>query len=78
VERWFRELTEKSLHSGSFVSEQDLKQAIDQFRQAWNDNPFVRTATVEGIIKKIDRASQDGALQAQTNLPRGKRPAAPL
>ena len=58
VERWFRELTEKAIRRGSFVSVPDLKQAIDQFMLAWNQNPkpFIWTATVGQIIEKIDRA----------------------
>jgi hypothetical protein len=58
VERWFRELTEKAIRRGSFVSVPDLKQAIEAFMQAWNQNlkPFISSATVEGILKKIDRA----------------------
>src|SRR5271167_3655338 len=58
VERWFRELTEKAIRRGSFLSVPDLKQAIEAFMQAWNHNPkpFIWTATVEDIIKKIDRA----------------------
>src|SRR6201987_333319 len=58
VERWFRELTEKAIRRGSFVSVPELKQAIEAFLQAWNDNPkpFIWSATVEDIIKKIDRA----------------------
>ena len=34
MERWFRELTEKSIRRGSFVSVPDLKRAIDQFMHA--------------------------------------------
>jgi transposase len=58
VERWFRELTEKAIRRGSFASVPDLKQAIDEFMQAWNRDPkpFIWSATVEDIIKKIDRA----------------------
>src|SRR4030066_260607 len=58
VERWFRELREKAIRRGSFVSVPDLKEAIEEFMQAWNQNPkpFIWTATVEDIIKKIDRA----------------------
>jgi len=58
VERWFRELTEKAIRRGSSLSEPDLKQAIEAFMQAWNQNlkPFIWSATVEGILKKIDRA----------------------
>src|SRR5450631_1807659 len=58
VERWFRELSDKAIRRGSFVSVPDLKQAIDQFMQAWNENPkpFIWTANVGEIIEKIARA----------------------
>ena len=58
VERWFRELTQKAIRRGSFVGVPDLKAAIEEFMRAWNQNPkpFIWTATVEGIIKKIERA----------------------
>ena len=58
VERWFEELSEKAIRRGSFVSVPELQQAIDGFLSAWNTKPkpFVWTATVEEIIKKIDRA----------------------
>ncbi len=58
MERWFRELTEKAIRRGSFVSVPDLKQAIEAFLQASNKNPkpFIWSATVEDIIKKIARA----------------------
>lgn len=58
VERWFRELTEKAIRRGSFGSVPDLNRAIGAFLQAWNQNPkpFIWSATVEAIIKKIDRA----------------------
>jgi hypothetical protein len=67
VERWFRELTEKSIRRGSFVSVPDLIQAIDHFMKAWNQNPkpFIWTASVGEIIEKIERADQDGADQAR-------------
>ena len=58
VERGFRELTEKTIRRGSFVSVPDLKQAIEEFMQAWNQNPqpFIWTASVGQIIEKIERA----------------------
>src|ERR1700736_5666425 len=58
VERWFRELTDKAGRRGSFASVPDLKQAIDESMDAWNDNPkpFIWTATVEDIVKKIAQA----------------------
>src|SRR5258708_40209563 len=58
VERWFRELTEKTIRRGSFASVPDLKQAIEVFMQAWNQNPnpFVWKAGVVQIIEKVERA----------------------
>jgi transposase len=76
VERWFRELTEKAIRRGSFVSVPDLKQAIDQFMQAWNRNPkpFIWTASVGQIIAKIERARiKMEQIKPGSTLPRGKR-----
>lgn len=58
VERWFEELSEKAIRRGAFVSVPDLQQAIGAFLAAWNEapRPFVWTATVEGIVEKLDRA----------------------
>ena len=79
VERWFRELTDKAVRRGSFASVPDLKQAIDEFMSAWNDNPkpFVWTATVEDIVKKIARArAKMEQIKPGSTLPRGKKKAA--
>jgi len=56
VERWFTELSEKALGRGTFVSVANLKQAIEQFMHAWNQNPkpFISTASVGQIIEKIE------------------------
>ncbi|MGH8092359.1 MAG: hypothetical protein ACREIF_02645, partial [Chthoniobacterales bacterium] len=42
----FRELTDKAIRRASFVSVPDLKQAIDEFMESWNQNPkpFIWTA----------------------------------
>jgi len=58
VERWFRELTQKAVRRGAFVSVADLMQAIERFLAAWNENPqpFVWTAKLAEILKKIERA----------------------
>lgn len=60
VERWFGELTSKRIRRGSFGSVVELKTAIDEFLAAWNENPkpFVWTATVESIVKKLSRCRQ--------------------
>jgi transposase len=81
VERWFRELTDKALRRGSFVSVPDLKQAIDAFLRAWNDNPkpFIWTASVGQIIEKIDRARiKMEQIKPGSTLPRAKNRAAVL
>jgi transposase len=81
VERWFRELTEKAIRRGSFVSVLDLKQAIDAFLRAWNDNPkpFIWTASVGQIIEKIDRARiKMEQIKPGSTLPRAKSNATSL
>jgi transposase len=81
VERWFRELTDKAIRRGSFASVPDLKQAIDEFMQAWNDNPksFVWTASVGQIVEKIERARiKMERIKPGSTLPRRKKKAANL
>jgi len=58
VERWFAELTRKAVRRGVFLSVTDLVQAIEAFLAAWNEDPkpFVWTAKVEDIVKKLERA----------------------
>jgi transposase len=60
VERWFRELTDKAIRRGVFVSVPDLEQAIANYLAAWNDNPrpFIWTATVGEIVEKLARARE--------------------
>src|SRR5262245_35299978 len=60
VERWFGELTSKRIRRGSFVSVPDLKRAIDEFLDAWNEQPrpFVWTTTVQSICQKLARCRQ--------------------
>ena len=57
VERWFAELSQKSIRRGSFRSVEDLEKAITEFMTSWNANPtpFVWTASVEKILEKVDR-----------------------
>jgi transposase len=78
VERWFEELSEKAIRRGSFVSVPDLERAIEEFLAAWNEspNPFVWTATVEGIMKKIERArAKLEGIKPGCTQPRGKKAA---
>src|SRR5271170_6223482 len=73
VERWFGELTSKCVRRGSFFSVPDLRQAIEEFLQAWNEapKPFVWTATVESIIAKLSRCRQTlEQIQPGCTLPR--------
>jgi transposase len=60
VERWFRELTDKAIRHGTFVSVPDLQKAINDYLAAWNDNPrpFIWTATVGAIVEKLARARE--------------------
>jgi transposase len=57
VERWFRELTVKSIRRGAFSSVPDLVKRIQEFITAYNDDPkpFVWTASARSIIKKVNR-----------------------
>jgi len=58
VERWFRELTDHAIRRGVFFSVPHLVQAIDAYLAAWNETPrpFIWTAKVEDIVRKLDRA----------------------
>jgi len=79
VERWFGELSQKAIRRGSFVSVPDLQEAIDKFLKAWNQKPkpFIWTATVEGIMQKIERArAKLEEIKPGCTQPKGKRKAA--
>jgi transposase len=79
VERWFKELSDKAIRRGSFSSVADLAKAIDEFMAAWNENPtpFIWTARVEDILKKIERArAKLEHIKPGCTLPRGKKVAA--
>ncbi len=55
VERWFREITGKRIRRGVFHSVEDLIRAIEEYLEAYNKNPrpFVWTASVDAILRKI-------------------------
>lgn len=57
VERWFRELTDKTLRRGVFHSVPDLIESIQEYIDAHNDDPrpYVWTATAESILAKVAR-----------------------
>jgi transposase len=76
VERWFREITDKAIRRGSFVSVPDLQAAIVNFLEAWNQKPkpFIWTASVESIIKKIEKArAKLEEIKPGCTQPRGKK-----
>ncbi len=60
VERWLGELTAKRIRRDSFPSVPDLIAAIEEFLEAWNENPkpFVWRATVESILAKLSGCCQ--------------------
>jgi transposase len=57
VESWFSQLTQKRLRRGVFRSVGELVAAIEDYLQHYNDNPkpFVWTATVDAILKKVGK-----------------------
>jgi transposase len=76
VERWFGELTQKAIRRGSFVSVPDLQEAIVGFLEAWNlkPKPFIWTAKVEDIIKKLERSrARLEEIKPGCTRPRGKK-----
>ena len=76
VERWFGELTEKAVRRGAFVSVAALEQAIEAFLAAWNTDPqpFVWTAKLEDILRKIERArAKLESLQPGCTQPRRRK-----
>lgn len=60
IERWFGELTSKRIRRDSFLNVPDLITAIQEFMEAWNENPrpFVWTATVKSILAKLSGCRQ--------------------
>jgi len=76
VERWFGELTRKRIRRGRFANVPDLKAAIEEFLEAWNEQPkpFIWTATVESILTKLSRCRQTlEQIQPGCTLPRSKK-----
>ena len=76
VERWFGELTQKAVRRGAFASVPDLIKAIEEFLAAWNENPqpFVWTAKLGDILKKIERArAKLESIKPGSTLPRRRQ-----
>ena len=79
VERWFAELSQKSVRRGSFQSVKDLERAIHEFVDEWNASPvpFVWTASVEKILEKLERCRRRlEQLEPGCTRPRKKNPPA--
>lgn len=57
VERWFGEITRKRIRRGSFQSEKELIQAIEDYIKENNlhPKPFIWTKTADEIISKVSR-----------------------
>ena len=57
VERWFRELTDKTIRRGAFGSVADLETAIHAFLTNYNEDakPFVWTASADAIMAKLEK-----------------------
>ena len=57
VERWFRELTEKRIRRGTFLSVPELVAAIEEYTAASNSDPkpFVWHASAQAILDKISK-----------------------
>ncbi len=57
IERWFGEITRKSIRRGVFKSVADLEKAIYDYVQHHNKNPkpFVWTRKADEIIEKVER-----------------------
>lgn len=66
IEGWFAQLTTRRLRHGAFTSVDALVDAIDQWAEAWNENPhpFVWRKTADDIIAKVKTGR--AALNTQT------------
>ena len=76
IERWFRELTTKRIRRDSFQSVPDLKAAIEEILEAWNEKPkpFVWRTTVESILAKLAGCRQTlEQIEPGCTLPRKRK-----
>jgi transposase len=57
VERWFAKLTEEALRRASHVSTRELREAIERYIEATNDEPrpFVWTKSADEILASVAR-----------------------
>jgi hypothetical protein len=68
VEGWFSILTSRQIKRGSHTSVAQLKMAIEEFLDAWNENPtpFNWTKSADHILHNVAR-SCSATLQAHGN-----------
>ena len=61
VERWFSAITTQRIRRGSFRSVEELEAAIYDYIEHYNTapKPYIWTATLEGIVRKINRVYAD-------------------
>jgi transposase len=61
VERWFAEITTKSIRRGSWASLKELERAIMKYIHHWNESGrrFVWAKTAEQILRRTRKAAQD-------------------
>lgn len=60
VERWFREITDKRIRRGSFISVRQLIAAIYEYLDAHNQTPkrFTWTKDADTILRKVQRCKE--------------------
>jgi len=61
VERWFAEITTKSIRRGSWASLKELERAIMNYIHHWNESGrrFVWAKTADQILRRTRKAAQD-------------------
>ncbi|MDR0416863.1 MAG: IS630 family transposase [Propionibacteriaceae bacterium] len=61
VETWFNIITKQAIRRGTFVSVPHLITKINDSIAHWNENchPFVWTATVDDIVKKLEELQRE-------------------
>jgi transposase len=57
VERWFRELTDKAIRRGTFISVPDLIASIQKYLSHYNTDakPLIWTASIDSILAKLKK-----------------------
>jgi len=68
VERWFAKLTEEALRRSSHLSTRQLREAIEDYIDATNDEPkpFVWNKTADEILASVARFCAHSLAQADS------------